>query len=99
MTGKQLRLFFKSRGISRCEIAERTGLKEGYINNLFSGADPLTASASYKFMLAFPATREFLLPQRQAPVSSQRPEVATGPGTMAPGLVPAAAEVEQEGQE
>ena len=62
MTGKQLRLFFKSRGISRREIAEGTGLNEGYINNLFTGADPLTASASFKFMLAFPATVAILLP-------------------------------------
>ena len=62
MMRKQLRLFFKNRGISRREIAERTGLNEGYINNLFSGADPLTASASYKFMRAFSETQAILMP-------------------------------------
>ena len=71
MTGKQLRLFFKSGGISRREIADKTGLKEGYINNLFSGADPLTASASYKFMVAFPATRAILLPTADTEEASE----------------------------
>jgi len=62
MTEAQLWQFFKDAGVTRQEIAAATGLKLGYIYNLLNGSDPLTPSAKFKIMMAYPATQAFLLP-------------------------------------
>jgi len=61
MLEAQLWQFFKDEGITRQEMADKTGLAIGYIYNLLKGFDPLSASAKYKILSAFPETAMFLL--------------------------------------
>ena len=59
---EQLLDHFDENEITRRDVALATGLSLGSVRNIFCGADPLSASAKYKIMLAFPATVEILLP-------------------------------------
>jgi hypothetical protein len=58
---ERLAAHFKEVGTSVEVVAEKTGYKPGYIRQLFWGLDPLTDSARFKFIKAFPETAAFLL--------------------------------------
>ena len=57
----QLYQFFKDRGVLVKEVAERTGYSYNYVVDLLNGLTPLTDSARFRFMRAFPETAMFLM--------------------------------------
>ena len=62
MANAQLYQFFKDNGITLKEVAERTEYHYTYVSELLNGLTPLTDSARFRFVTAFPETALFLLP-------------------------------------
>ena len=62
-TKTKLKRYFEDEEITRADIAEKTGYAVDYLRNMFSkGSSPLTESAKYKIMVAYPDTRAILMP-------------------------------------
>lgn len=63
MANSQLYQFLKDEGYTLKEIVAATGYRYSYVCAVLNGTTPLTDAARYRFMAAFPGTRQFLLPE------------------------------------
>jgi transcriptional regulator with XRE-family HTH domain len=66
MNNAQLYQHFKDNGITLEEIAEKTGYSLMYLLNMLQGHEPLTDSARFKFIRAYPKTAAFLVHQPES---------------------------------
>ena len=62
----ELYQFFKERGIPVTEVVERTGYAYPYACELLNGTTPLTDSARFRFIRAYPETAPILVPELAA---------------------------------
>ena len=61
MAGTQLYQYFKDRDVTPQEVADATGYTYTYVIELLRGTEPLSDSARFRFLKAYPETTLFLL--------------------------------------
>lgn len=62
MARSQLWQYFKDKGITQAEIAQKTGFTLIYINGMLNGRYPLSAGLTLAILQAYPETARFLMP-------------------------------------
>ena len=65
MARAQLYQYFKDKGLTLRDVSERTGYHYTYVSDLVNGSTPLTDSARFRFIKAYPETSLFLLPDAE----------------------------------
>jgi len=66
MSNADLYQYFKDNGIALEEIGQKTGYSLMYLLHMLQGLEPLTDSARFKFIQAYPETASFLLEREAA---------------------------------
>lgn len=57
--------YFEDYGISLKEVAKKTGYKVNYLKNLRSGSNDISDAAKFRFIINFPDTMKFFLPEKK----------------------------------